>query len=77
MSSSGEIYDTKGNEVPYNEDIPEIFQKLQNNGIKIAAITRRGDIKGTEKLIELFGWDTFFTYKEIYATEEIETNFAK
>lgn len=47
-------------------EVPRILEKLFNEGYKLAVASRTSEIKGARQLIELFGWDKYFSYLEIF-----------
>jgi magnesium-dependent phosphatase 1 len=46
--------------------VPEVLEYLKNEGISVAAASRTSEIKGANQLLDLFGWNKYFKYKEIY-----------
>lgn len=60
------LYDRYGKKVTHFPDVPDILERLTNAGIPIAAASRTGEIDGAEQLLELWGWNRYFSYKEIY-----------
>lgn len=63
---SGEVVDRHGRLVkPYSE-VPRILERLHSEGYIISVASRTSCIHEANSLIELFDWNKYFSYKEIY-----------
>lgn len=60
------IVDSDGQTVKHYLEVPQVLEFLKNEGIPIAAASRTSEISGANQLLDLFGWDKYFNYKEIY-----------
>ncbi|KAG1661507.1 Magnesium-dependent phosphatase 1 [Nymphon striatum] len=64
--SDNKVYDAKEKEVKYYEDVPKILQRLKDEGYILAVASRTDWPDGGQQLIDMFGWNDFFTYKQLY-----------
>uniref|UniRef100_A0A0P4WZA3 Magnesium-dependent phosphatase 1 n=2 Tax=Scylla olivacea TaxID=85551 RepID=A0A0P4WZA3_SCYOL len=62
----GQVVDMYNKKIKYYAEVPEVLKWLHKEGYVLAAVSRTGEIKGANQLLELFDWDKCFTYKEIY-----------
>ncbi|GFG33367.1 hypothetical protein Cfor_04068 [Coptotermes formosanus] len=62
----GSIVDATGDKVRYYPEVPEVLDSLQKDGYELAVASRTGEISGANQLLELFDWNRYFKYKEIY-----------
>ena len=46
--------------------MPTLLEKLHNEGYVLAVASRTSEVAGANQLLRHFGWDKYFTYKEIY-----------
>ncbi|GFW60398.1 magnesium-dependent phosphatase 1 [Trichonephila clavipes] len=60
------IVDASGKKIKCYPDVPGILQKLKNDGYILGIASRTEWPEGAKKLIQLFDWEKYFTYKEIY-----------
>ncbi|XP_055934491.1 magnesium-dependent phosphatase 1-like [Argiope bruennichi] len=60
------IVDGSGERIKYYPDVPDILNKLQNDGYVLGIASRTEWPEGAKKLLKLFDWEKYFTYKEIY-----------
>ncbi|KAF2896773.1 hypothetical protein ILUMI_09391 [Ignelater luminosus] len=76
---SGKIADFYGQIVKCYPEVPEVLNKLHQEGYVLAVASRTGEIEGAEELLELFGWNKYITYKEIYPGRKVThfENFKK
>lgn len=58
--------DAHGQTIKHYPEVPEILKFLKDEGIPVAAASRTSEIDGANQLLDLFGWDKYFKYKEIY-----------
>ncbi|XP_063851548.1 magnesium-dependent phosphatase 1-like isoform X1 [Scylla paramamosain] len=62
----GQVVDMYNKKIKYYAEVPDVLKWLHKEGYVLAAVSRTGEIKGANQLLELFDWDKYFTYKEIY-----------
>ncbi|XP_068217943.1 magnesium-dependent phosphatase 1-like isoform X1 [Palaemon carinicauda] len=62
----GVVYDARNRKVKYYPEVPDILKKLHKEGYQIAVASRTSEIDGANQLLDLFGWNQYITYKEIY-----------
>lgn len=70
------VVDSCGQTVKYFEDVPEILNQLHNEGYELGVASRTGEIQGAKQLLDLFEWNKYFKYKEIYPGCKV-THFSK
>lgn len=51
--------------------MPEILENLHNEGYQMAVASRTGAIEEAYSLVELFDWNKYFQYKEIYPGSKV------
>lgn len=56
----------RGQRIRYYNDVPEVLENLSKKGYDIGIASRTSEIEGANQLLDLFGWDKFIKYKEIY-----------
>lgn len=61
-----EIVDAHGQIIRYYKDVPDILNKLLEEGYELGIASRTSEIKGAKQLLNLFDWEKYFKYKEIY-----------
>lgn len=64
--SNGDIVNGHGRKLKYFPQVPDVLQKLSSLGYKLAAASRTSAPKQGLKLVNLFGWNQYFDYLEIY-----------
>ncbi|OTF80183.1 magnesium-dependent phosphatase 1-like protein [Euroglyphus maynei] len=62
----GKLIDVHGQEIRHFSDFPHIFQLLRDKGIQIAVASRTKFPTGAYHLIELFDWQKYINYYQIY-----------
>jgi len=62
----GKVYDSREQVVTYYPDVPDMLTSLSGQGIALAAASRTPCTDDANSLLNLFDWDRYFTYKEIY-----------
>ncbi|XP_059807467.1 magnesium-dependent phosphatase 1 isoform X1 [Hypanus sabinus] len=75
-SRTGEILDSSGRIIQLYPEVPDVLQHLHQNGIRIAAASRTGEVEGAEQLLRLFDLDRFFCQREIYPGSKV-THFRR
>lgn len=60
------IIDSNKEEIKCYPEVPEMLKSLHEEGYTLAIASRTSEIKGAKQLIQLFGWDKYFTYLEIF-----------
>ncbi|GLV33828.1 hypothetical protein CBL_11287 [Carabus blaptoides fortunei] len=65
-NDKGDIVDTSGRKVKYYPEVPKMLETLHSEGYTLAVASRTSEIKGANQLLQLFDWDKYFSYKEIY-----------
>lgn len=60
------VVDARGATIKYYPEVPEMLKYLKDNNCLIAIASRTAEIQGARQLIELFGWEKYFDYKEIF-----------
>ncbi|XP_046998688.1 magnesium-dependent phosphatase 1-like isoform X5 [Schistocerca americana] len=65
-NSIGNVVDAAGRKVPYYPEVPTVLEHLKAQGYTLAVASRTGEIRGANQALQLFNWDKYFTYKEIY-----------
>lgn len=56
--------------------MPDILKQLSNEGYELGVASRTSEIQGAKQLLNLFNWDKYFKYKEIYPGSKV-THFSK
>jgi len=62
----GNVIDAAGDKVKYFPEVPKVLDSLQKDGYELAVASRTCEINGANQLLELFDWNRYFKYKEIY-----------
>ncbi|KAK5642468.1 hypothetical protein RI129_008635 [Pyrocoelia pectoralis] len=75
-SSSGTIVDMRGSKISCYKEVSKVLEKLNKDGYMLGVASRTSEIDGANQLIELFGWNRYFIYKEIYPGRKT-THFAR
>ncbi|KAK7114760.1 magnesium-dependent phosphatase 1-like [Littorina saxatilis] len=73
---NGKVYDVRGQEVKYFPDVPDVLQDLRSKGYMLGIASRTSCRPEADELTELFDWDKFFHYREIYPGSKT-THFKK
>lgn len=63
---SGNVVDATGATVRFYPEVPKVLDRLQRDGYELGVASRTGEIDGANQLLELFEWNRYFKYKEIY-----------
>lgn len=73
---NGDVVDTRKRKIEHFPEVPAILERLVSEGYKVGVASRTGEIKGAEQLLELFDWNKYFSFKEIYPGCK-KTHFSK
>ncbi|OXU24532.1 hypothetical protein TSAR_001689 [Trichomalopsis sarcophagae] len=73
---NNKIVDAHGQAVQYYPHSPEILKQLSEEGYEIGIASRTSEIRGANQLLDLFGWNKYIKYKEIYPGTKT-THFSK
>lgn len=57
-------------------DVPEILKQLTDDGCKIGIASRTSEIRGAESLLQLYDWNKYISYKQIFPGCKV-THFVK
>lgn len=68
----GKLIDVHGKEIRHFSDFPKIYELLRKNDIKIAVASRTKYPTGAYRLIELFDWQKYIDYYQIYPGKKIK-----
>ncbi|XP_073973132.1 magnesium-dependent phosphatase 1-like isoform X1 [Rhodnius prolixus] len=69
--TNGKIVDTSGTTIKFYPEVPQVLQKLTEMNVPIGVASRTSEIQGAEQLCELFDWNKYFKYKEIYPGSKV------
>ncbi|XP_043286517.1 magnesium-dependent phosphatase 1-like [Venturia canescens] len=61
-----EVVDAQGHKIKYYQEVPQILKQLNEEGYEIGIASRTSEIKGAHQLLQLFEWEKYIKYKEIY-----------
>ncbi|XP_017769118.1 PREDICTED: magnesium-dependent phosphatase 1-like isoform X2 [Nicrophorus vespilloides] len=64
--TSGEVLDAHAQKVKHYPEVPRVLETLKRQGYILGIASRTGEIDGANQLLQLFNWDKYFTYKQIY-----------
>ncbi|XP_050312106.1 magnesium-dependent phosphatase 1-like isoform X2 [Anthonomus grandis grandis] len=68
---NGDVLDAHGSKVKFYPEVPGVLKSLKEEGYELGVASRTGEIKGANQLLDLFGWDKYFTYKEIFPGSKV------
>ncbi|XP_015595849.1 magnesium-dependent phosphatase 1 [Cephus cinctus] len=71
-----EVVDAHGQVIKYYKEVPQVLKELYTEGYELGVASRTSEIRGAYQLLNLFGWDKYFKYKEIYPGCKV-THFSK
>ncbi|CAG2159388.1 unnamed protein product [Oppiella nova] len=63
---NGKVVDAYGQKVKYYPEVPEVLQTLSLMGYTLGIASRTSATEEAEQLLDLFDWNKYFTYKQIY-----------
>jgi len=64
--SNGDVIDSILRKIEHYPDVPEVLHQLHKEGYTLAIASRTGAPKDAQSLLDLFGWNKYFSYKEMY-----------
>ena len=64
--SDGKVYDRYGQHVKHYPEVPAVLKRLKSEGYLLGVASRTGEVRGANQLIANFGWEKYFSFKEIY-----------
>lgn len=64
--SNGSVLDAHGRTVKPFPEVQEVLKHLKSLNYEMAIASRTHATQEANKLVELFGWNKYFSYKEIY-----------
>lgn len=70
------IIDACGHTVHHYSDVPNVLKQLSEEGYELGIASRTSEIKGAKQLLNLFGWEKYFKYVEIFPGSKV-THFFK
>lgn len=70
-----DVVDAHGHIIRYYKEVPEILKRLSEE-YELGVASRTSEIQGAKQLLNLFNWDKYFKYKEIYPGSKV-SHFSK
>lgn len=70
------MVDAQGHNIQYYTDVPAILKRLSNEGYELGIASRTMEIKGAKQLLNLFDWNKYFKYIEIFPGSKV-VHFSK
>ena len=70
-TANGQIVDKNQQVMNCYTDVPTVLRKLSSDGYDMAVASRTEYPEGANHLINLFDWDKYFKYREIYPGSKI------
>ncbi|XP_031826076.1 magnesium-dependent phosphatase 1 [Nomia melanderi] len=61
-----DVVDAHGQIIRYYKEVPEVLKRLSDEGYELGVASRTSEISGAKQLLNLFNWEKYFKYKEIY-----------
>ncbi|XP_069703410.1 magnesium-dependent phosphatase 1 isoform X3 [Periplaneta americana] len=62
----GNVVDSLGDKIKFYPEVPKALESLHAQGYSLGVASRTGEIDGANQLLDLFDWNKYFKYKEIY-----------
>ena len=62
----GQVFDSENKQMKCFPEVPQVLKILNDNGFQLAAASRTKYPEGVHSLIDLFGWDSYIKFREIY-----------
>ncbi|XP_017762703.1 PREDICTED: magnesium-dependent phosphatase 1-like [Eufriesea mexicana] len=70
------VIDSHNKIIKYYKEVPDVLKCLYEEGYELGVASRTSEISGANQLLNLFNWDKYFKYKEIYPGIKV-THFSK
>ncbi|XP_006568426.2 magnesium-dependent phosphatase 1 [Apis mellifera] len=71
-----DVIDSYGQIIKYYKEVPDVLKYLYEEGYELGVASRTSEIQGAKQLLNLFNWDNYFKYKEIYPGSKV-THFSR
>ncbi|XP_043795795.1 magnesium-dependent phosphatase 1-like [Apis laboriosa] len=71
-----DVIDSHGQIIKYYKEVPDVLKYLYEEGYELGIASRTSEIQGAKQLLNLFNWDNYFKYKEIYPGSKV-THFSR
>ncbi|KAL3276478.1 hypothetical protein HHI36_011859 [Cryptolaemus montrouzieri] len=65
-NSNGDVVDSGGHKIQTYPQSTEILKDLFDNGYQLAVASRTSEMKGARQLLDLFEWNKYFSFVEIF-----------
>ena len=62
----GNVINATGNKMKYYPEVRKVLDSLQKDGYELAIASGTRATEEANQLLELFDWNRYFKYKEIY-----------
>lgn len=59
------VYDSRGTQVKYFEEVPSVFQRVKKLGMKTAVTSITSNARAAHDLLEIFGWHPYIDYAQV------------
>ncbi|XP_070171293.1 magnesium-dependent phosphatase 1 [Polyergus mexicanus] len=69
--TQNKVVDAHGRTIKYYTDVPDILKLLSKEGYELGIASRTSEIKGAKQLLDLFGWNKYFKYVEIFPGSKV------
>ncbi|XP_050455017.1 magnesium-dependent phosphatase 1-like [Cataglyphis hispanica] len=69
--AQNKVVDTYGYTIKYYSDVPNILKLLSEEGYELGIASRTSEIKGAKQLLDLFDWNKYFKYVEIFPGSKV------
>ncbi|XP_060832597.1 magnesium-dependent phosphatase 1-like [Bombus pascuorum] len=71
-----DVVDSRGQIIQYYKEVPDVLKHLYDEGYELGVASRTSEIQGAKQLLNLFDWNKYLKYKEIYPGCKV-THFSK
>lgn len=76
LRKGNDVVDSRGQIIQYYKEVPDVLKHLYEAGYELGVASRTSEIQGAKQLLNLFNWDKYLKYKEIYPGCKV-THFSK
>lgn len=76
LRKGNDVVDSRGQIIRYYKEVPDVLKHLYEEGYELGVASRTSEIQGAKQLLNLFNWDKYLKYKEIYPGCKV-THFSK